>query len=209
MRPIQNMLIGLFLAPLASMLIITTSYAHRVTVFAWVEGELVYTESKFSGGKGVSNGRIIVFDDQTNQKLLEGQTNEKGEFVFKSPVKDRLRIELKTGTGHKGQWIVYAEDFETNDSVGAQFPTSTTTQQKTESKPEMPSQSPAFNIQQIEVTVGKVMDQKLKPVMKMLSRFQHQGPSIKDIFSGLGYIFGLVGVGAYFSSRRRSGGKNQ
>lgn len=205
MRPIQNMLIGLFLAPLASMLIITASYAHRVTVFAWVEDEMVYTESKFSDGKGVSNEKIFVFDDRTNQKLLEGQTDEKGEFIFKSPAKDRLRIELKTGTGHKGQWTVYAEDFETNDSAAAQFPTSTTTQRKTESKPEMPSQSPAFNIQQIEVMVGKVMDQKLKPVMKMLSRFQHQGPSIKDIFSGLGYIFGLVGVGAYFSSRRRSG----
>lgn len=30
---------------------LSKAYAHRVTVFAWVEGNRIHTESKFSGGK--------------------------------------------------------------------------------------------------------------------------------------------------------------
>ena len=208
MRFFRNMLIGLLLAPWVSMLFITASYAHRMIVSAWVDGEMVHTESRFSDGKGVRRGKIIVFDDRTSQKLLEGQTDEKGEFVFKSPVKDRLRIEVKTKTGHKNRWIVYAEDFEPNGSVTPQNPTSIKTEQKNGGKREMLSQSGTFNIQDIEAAMERVMDQKLKPILKMVSRFQPQGPSFKDIISGLGYIFGLVGVGAYFSSRRKSDKNN-
>jgi len=36
------------------------AHAHRVNIFAWVEGDQIYTESKFSGGKPVQNGQIRV-----------------------------------------------------------------------------------------------------------------------------------------------------
>ena len=60
--------------------------AHRVNLFAWVEGDTVYVESKFSGGKKVKAGKIIVSDPQGTE-LLKGTTNENGEFSFKVPKK--------------------------------------------------------------------------------------------------------------------------
>jgi hypothetical protein len=38
----------------------------------------------------------------------------------------------------------------------------------------------------------------------MLADLQQKGPSIKDIFAGIGYIFGLLGVAAYVQSRKRN-----
>ena len=55
--------------------------AHRVNLFAWVEGDHVYVESKFSGGKKVKAGKIIVTDPQGHE-LVKGTTNDQGEFAF-------------------------------------------------------------------------------------------------------------------------------
>ncbi len=55
--------------------------AHKVMIFAWVQGDKIFTESKFSGGKLVKGGDVIVYDLEGNQ-LLEGQTDDKGEFSF-------------------------------------------------------------------------------------------------------------------------------
>ena len=46
------------------------AHAHKVSIFAWVEQDTVYTISKFSGGKYVKHGKVSVFDEQKN-KLLE------------------------------------------------------------------------------------------------------------------------------------------
>jgi len=79
--------------------------AHRVNLFAWVEGDTVHVESKFSGGKKVKAGKIIVTDPQGNE-LVKGTTNEKGEFAFKIPKKTDLKIVLLAGTGHRAEWII-------------------------------------------------------------------------------------------------------
>ena len=90
---------------------IESADAHRVVVFAWVEGDTVYVESKFSGGKRVKAGEIIVTDPQGNE-LLSGRTNENGEFSFKVPKKSELKIILLAGTGHRGEWTIAAGEIE-------------------------------------------------------------------------------------------------
>jgi hypothetical protein len=85
--------------------------AHRVSLFAWVEGDTVYVESKFSGGKKVKAGKIIVTDPQGNE-LVKGTTNGQGEFSFKVPKKTDLKIVLLAGTGHRAEWIIPASEIE-------------------------------------------------------------------------------------------------
>ena len=55
------------------------AHAHRVTIFAWVDGDTVHTQSKFGGGKKVNNGQINVYDPDGNL-VLTGNTDENGEF---------------------------------------------------------------------------------------------------------------------------------
>jgi nickel transport protein len=47
------------------------------------------------------------------------------------------------------------------------------------------------------------LDAKLKPVMQLLVETRQSGPSVTDVLGGIGYIFGLIGVAAYFSAKRR------
>ncbi|MGD2099697.1 MAG: hypothetical protein PVG35_19130 [Desulfobacterales bacterium] len=85
--------------------------AHRVNLFAWVEGDTVHVESKFSGGRQVKAGKITVLDP-SGTELLSGRTDENGTFSFKVPQKTELKIVLEAGTGHRAQWTIAASEIQ-------------------------------------------------------------------------------------------------
>src|SRR5210317_1707643 len=97
------------------------SHAHRVNLFAWVEGDTVYVESKFSSSRRVNKGKIIVTDPEGTQ-LLTGTTNENGEFSFKVPKKTELKIVLMAGTGHRAEWTIPANEIEMPGPAGKTVP---------------------------------------------------------------------------------------
>jgi nickel transport protein len=87
--------------------------AHRVILFAWAENDTVYVESKFSSGKKVKAGKIIVTDPEGTE-LVKGTTNEIGEFSFKVPKKTDLKIVLLAGEGHRAEWTLPLAEIETS-----------------------------------------------------------------------------------------------
>ena len=83
--------------------------AHKVTIFAWVEGDTVHTQSKFSGGKKAQNATVVVYDTRGN-RLLEGKTDKNGEFSFTPPIKTGLKVVLEASMGHAAQWTIPEEE---------------------------------------------------------------------------------------------------
>jgi nickel transport protein len=77
-----------------------TALAHKVTLFAYVEGGKVFTESFFPDGRPVAGGKLQVFDG-AEKLLLEGVTDAKGLFSFAIPKVDDLTIVLDASMGHK------------------------------------------------------------------------------------------------------------
>ena len=126
--------------------------AHRVNLFAWVEGDTVYVESKFSGGRGVKAGKITV-SDAAGPELLTGMTDENGAFSFKVPKKTDLKIVVEAGTGHRAEWTVAAGEIQM-------------------------------------LAAGK------KPEAEKNKTF-------RNVFIGLGFIFGLTAIIAYVRNRRK------
>jgi nickel transport protein len=175
-------------------------------IFAWVEGDMVHTESKFSGGNPVRGGNILVYDAQSGDKLLEGATDDKGEFSFKAPRMASLRIELIAGMGHKGDWIVNREEFDVKAGAGNSPDDSRTAGASKSLEAEHPAQRSPLNMQEIEDAVERALERKLAPMMKLLAQSQQQkGPNVRDVIGGIGYIFGLVGLGAYLHFQRKAG----
>jgi len=43
----------------------------------------------------------------------------------------------------------------------------------------------------------------LKPIARMLAEIRQKEPTVRDIFAGIGYIFGLAGIAAYVHSRKK------
>ena len=79
--------------------------AHKVNIFAYVEGDTVFTESYFPDGKPVEDGQIVV-QDSRGTTLLEGKTDEKGLFSFPLEKKQELLIIINATMGHKNSYLL-------------------------------------------------------------------------------------------------------
>ena len=184
--------------------------AHKVNIFAWVEGDTVYTESKFSGGKMVKNGKVHVFDE-AGKLLVEGVTNDVGEFSFKVPQKTALVISLDATMGHADNWTVPLEEI--LDAMGDDAPAPATKPVVSENSVQAPAAAPAqpalvqvgqgLSADDMQAAMEKALDKKLKPITRMMVDAQEDKPSVSDILGGIGYIFGLAGLAAYLHYRRK------
>jgi len=95
-----------------SFLFTSPALAHRVVIFAYTEGDIVHTESKFMPHTPVKQGKILVLDAQTGKELLTGQTDDQGKFSFKIPPeaqKQDLKIVVEAAMGHRGEWLLKAK----------------------------------------------------------------------------------------------------
>ena len=188
------------------------AFAHKVSIFAWVEGDTVYTQSKFSKGKRVKNSSVIVFDSDGN-KLLEGKTDDKGEFSFKIPKQTALKVVLKASMGHMAEWKIPFEEINpeavSNNSkpesdIKDSYETSSGSQTiNSGTDLSVLSESHGISKQEIKKLIDESLDRKLSPIMNILADSYGGGPGLTEIIGGIGYIFGLVGVAMYFTSRRK------
>ncbi len=182
-----------------------TALAHKVTVFAWVEGNKVLGESKFSGGKRPQGSEVIVWDTQGNE-LLRTKTDDNGEFSFALPKRTAMRIELLAGMGHKAEWTIALEDIP-EDAVPAAG--SDKSQGAAADAPPPPAKetAPSIDKAELEAIVQKAVEtslnKKITPLTKMVADLSEHGPGPSEIIGGIGYIFGLMGIFLYFKSRRK------
>lgn len=190
-----------------------SAQAHRLSVFAWVEGDAAHVESKFSGGKSVQ-GACVVVKGPDGADLIEGKTDDNGMFSFRIPRKTDLKVVVSAGMGHQGDWTIRADEIEAAGS-GAMPGDSKNAGDAAPETPVAPSSTPPADEQDeappaeisteaVQTAVARVLDQKLTPVIRMLAD-QREAIGATEIFGGIGYIFGLFGVAAYVASRRKSG----
>ena len=164
--------------------------AHKVIIFAWVEGNTVFTESKFSGGKKAINARVEIFD-KDGKKLLEGKTDNKGEFSFKIPKLTDLRIVLNAAMGHKAEWTVPESEIREAGNI---------LEKKSAVEPSGPT-TVGLSKEEVKKIVEDSLDKKLRPIVRMITESKNTKPSLTEIIGGIGYIFGLIGVALYFKNR--------
>jgi nickel transport protein len=185
------------------------AFAHKVSIFAWVEGDMVHTQSHFFGGKKIKNASIDI-SDTSGKRLIQGKTDHNGEFSFKAPQKTAMKIVVSAGMGHQATWYLKASDFE--DSENNMLPTEPASLSAAKRSPApVPlaesssplTRHPGLTPDEIREIVEKTLDKKLSPVLKMLSELRNREPSLRDILGGIGYIIGLVGLVAYMGSRRK------
>ena len=163
--------------------------AHKVMIFAWVEGDTVFTESKFSGGKKAINAQVEIFD-KDGKKLLEGKTDNNGEFSFKIPKVSDLRIVLNAAMGHKAEWTVPESEIREAGAIA----------EKKSARASGPI-TVGLSKEEVKKIIEDSLDKKLRPIIRMMTESKNTKPSLTEIIGGIGYIFGLMGVALYFINK--------
>lgn len=190
----HKLLIGFVFLSLLSLMTASVVFAHKVNIFAYMEGDTVYTESYFPDGTKVKGGIVEVYDSQ-GTKLLEGKTDENGQFNFRPPKKDDLKIVLVASMGHKNSYTLSADELP--DIIAAQKP------EKAEPQEFKVKEVAEVNLDQIKRIIDSSLDEKLKPIMRQLTKAQQRKVSFTEVIGGIGYIFGIMGIILYFFSKKR------
>jgi len=191
----------------------TPSPAHRVTLFAYVDGDVVRVECGFNRSQKVRQGKITVTDALTGASVLEGHTDEHGAFSFRPSEAvlrsgHDVRISVAAGEGHQSDWVVTAKELRSLNGHPAAGEAEQTPAGSGEQEPEaaagqgVAAQTLAgLSAQELEALVGRVLDAKLAPLKSELAQARDRGPDLRDIIGGLGWILGLLGLAAYMKYR--------
>ena len=192
---------------LSALLLPAPAQAHRVNIFAWLEGDSVMVECGFNRSSPVKNGLVTVFDVTDGKELLRGHTDDNGRFSFPVPAAARaghgLRIQIAAGEGHQNDWTMDASEFS-----GAAAPTASPLEKVDGAdRPQGAADSataaaPSATPDEVRAIVNAALDAKLGPIRRDLAAQVNAGPSLRDIIGGIGWILGLAGIGLYFKGRR-------
>ncbi len=189
--------------------------AHRVNVFAFVDGADIQVESSFNRGSPVNGGQVQVIDAANGAILLAGMTNAEGVFRFPVPETARtqghdLLIRINAGEGHQSEWRIPASDLVEGNAVDAVSTIGGLQTATTPPPAPQAGQSITLGPQELEKIIDAALERKLSPIRRMLSEQYTAGPSLRDIIGGIGWLIGLAGLAAYFKSRRgNDGGSNR
>lgn len=192
--------------------------AHKVNVFAYAENGSVYAEGYFVDGAKCKNSLVEVVDNKTGEKLLEGKTDENGQFSFDIPRATSIKLILHAGTGHRNEYTLTEEEVREamlraekeegklavkgKETVPEEKPR--TTEQQASIKHE--KKSAHVTSEDIDAAIERAIDKKLQPVMRILLNLQEKSekPGLTEILGGIGYIIGILGIIAYFKGRTKN-----
>ena len=198
------------LIALAGLLTVSTvAEAHKVNMFAYVEGNDIFIEGYFSDGKKAIEADVTAVDTAGNV-VATGKTDGEGQLTIPIPLRTDLRLVLNAGMGHQTDYTIYADELggqASNDSrmVGAPEQMPAADQSDIGTTEELqPMTKPSANINDFETAVERGVSRALRPVMRNISEMRNE-KELGAIVGGIGYIFGVLGIYYYIKARRMSG----
>lgn len=219
------------LATLALCLLLPmTALAHKVSVFAYVDGPNLIVDAFYSKSKKVNAGKITIQNAATGEVYQQAITDDNGALTVPVPAqgiaaKADLRILLVAGEGHQNDVLVYASEYAGLTASAAAPAAPAAKAAKPAPKAAAPAQSepkaaaapqpaplaaatPQFDEATLTRIVNQAVEQavesRMAPVKRLLLESAQTGPGPTEIIGGIGYIVGLFGLAAFFSARRKN-----
>ncbi len=204
------------LAAITTILLLITppAFAHKLNMFAYVEGNEIFVEGYFTDGKKARNSAITVFDAADNE-LLRGISDEDGQFGFAIPQQSDMRITVNAGMGHQTEYSLLKDELLDESLLGStsvtDMPTPAPQTASTTPQPDgplTPVTAVSLDNSALRSEVERAVGKAIKPLMRELSAMRAE-KSMGDIIGGIGFIFGLLGIAMYFKARKDAVAKAQ
>ena len=183
-----------------------SAFAHRLNVFAYTEGNEIVVESSFAGGSGARSADVSIRNKEGNT-VFEGKTDEQGIARFAIPsgfAPQDLSIIVSAGEGHQNHWELAKSDF-----PGVQTAPANPVKEvnPVNEKHPLPVEKAIYTQAQMDLAVAQARDEMERtvaaPLRRQLAQSMQPEITFKDIMGGIGWLVGIAGILAWFSSRRR------
>ena len=158
----KTIILSLILTVITAMIHVSSAFAHKVIIFAWVEDGIIYTQSSFGSKKKAKDCAIIVLNEK-GMVVHKGHTDGQGNYSFKIPenIDSDLILKLEAGTGHQGQWKIPKDELVTKP-YEQDIPTAMKEKEKLEKNPSI-----------LKIITGIVIIFLLAMAVKVLKRKKH------------------------------------
>ncbi|WP_319772446.1 cobalamin biosynthesis protein CbiL [Breoghania sp.] len=163
----------------------TQACAHKLKVFATVQGSTISGYGFFIGGGRPAGARWIIHDE-TGAVLGEGKTDEQGRFRFEPVPARPLTVTIDTGEGHGASKTLSA----TNTLPAA-------TNRPTQGG----SAAQALTGEEVAALVDAAVQRQVAPLLERIEEMDAR-MRYTDILCGLFLIIGLVGGGLWLRTWR-------
>lgn len=185
----------------------STALAHRLNVFAYVEGDIIHVEARFQRAEPARISSVEVRNAVSGRVYLTGETDAEGRFSFAIPAparRDRAKLDIlvRAGEGHQNHWMLAAAEY-LPPLPAASAPTrrQPTVQAEVKSTPQPQAVAPACPPPaDLTPLVESAVERKIAPLRQML--LDSQEPGLREIVGGIGYLVGIAGLLAYVRAGR-------
>ncbi len=179
-----------------------SAFAHKVNVFAWVEGDVVKVRANFGKRSRPARNCPVRVYGPDGELLLELRTDEKGECSFRPPRIVDLRIDVDAGEGHKKSFTLSVED------LAGLKPAAAAAGSKASGEFAVRPAAVQRELAGIRRELAS-MRAALTAMQRRLARIEEpRGVAMQDVINGLCAILGVTGgvTLTLYAVRRRRGG---
>ena len=176
-------------------------WAHKINVFVDVEGDQANVAGYFMDGKIPKQTPVTVFD-ATDTLLLEGKTNDDGEFIFTLPPgKKGIKVKIDAGMGHVAEYAIPDADLQSEEASSSTV--SAPASPEPAATPDQSNKAMPIPMDQRKLSkmIEKAVAKANRPLRRSLDEMK-KGASLSDIIGGLGLIFGALGLWFFLQARK-------
>lgn len=189
---------SLILAFVLLMALVAPAQAHKLKIFATVEGQDVTGYAFFIGG-GRAQGTDWDAKNPKGEVLARGKTGTEGEFHFTppQPIGSDIVVTVNTQEGHIATTTLKAERFGSIDAAAPETNQSAPPPAITDQNASATERSSTSSTADIEAAVQHQIEPLLERIEEMDARMR-----FTDIMSGIFLIIGLAGIGLWAKGRK-------
>jgi nickel transport protein len=194
---IRFLLLSLLLLPALS----APAEAHKLKVFAAVEGDAVSGYAFFIGG-GRAKGTSWTAKDATGTVIAEGKTDDEGRYRFTPPppVTSDVTITVNTQEGHIAFAVIAPSRFGGSAAAGTTVTAPTAVSAAPAASPSQGSSQPVSD-ERIAALVETAVQRQVEPLLERIEQMDDR-LRFTDVLSGIFLIIGLAGIGLWIKARK-------
>jgi len=170
------------------------SHAHNVVGGVYAIGNTIEGEVGFSNGDMAQEGTEIIVSDAAGNELGKTVTDADGLFVYTAQQRIDHHFFANLSAGHVLEISLPADE----------LPDSLPGGNVAMSAMGNSGETPQFNGDQaaLQAMIEKAVAKQVKPLRQELAAYKEKA-GLQDVIGGIGYIFGLCGLGIWWRQRQK------
>jgi nickel transport protein len=187
-------------------------YAHKINVFATVEGETIVGYAYSRGGERIRN-QVVILQNSQEERLEETTTNDNGEFSFPVTQRDDYSVVMELADGHRASFTITSDEFpetlplstpgsERENTVEAPPDVSIASEVTGETHTSGFLPQRGISLEELERIIDTSVSRQIRPLREQLEAYETK-IRLHDTLGGIGYIVGVAGIAFYIFGLRK------